>query len=157
MPASSKVSPQEVSLWPRIDDPERSGPQRGLRTTPELCHAGPVWPVPQGLCCASDGVLADRPLLIRQLSVSREKNSPKTSSSLSSVQERKIFPETSRLNLLGHQMFKCLYFSGTRSWWNRLPSFIISGRSLLLKGRLSAWNVKNHPLQPRPARSHRVW
>ncbi|CAB1436454.1 unnamed protein product [Pleuronectes platessa] len=27
---------------------ERSGPQRGLRTTPELCPAGAVWPVPRG-------------------------------------------------------------------------------------------------------------
>lgn len=151
MPASSKVSPQEVSFWPRIDDPERSGPQRGLRTAPELCHAGPVWPVPQGLCCASDGVLADRPLLIRQLSVSREKNSPKHPPLSAPCRKEKYSPKTKHLSLLGLWMFKCLYFSGTREVMDRLPPFVISGSvsnspSLSLKCQKSSASFPPGPL-----------
>lgn len=140
MQVSSKVSPQEMSFWPRIDDPERSGPQRGLRTTPELSHAGSVWPVPEGLSCASDGVLADRPLLVRQLSVSRDKTPQNILlSQLLSVLQTFLTVGIFKQNIWvsGHQVSKCFYFT-----WPRVDRLICSSHNFF------SLQSKSIPLRP---------
>lgn len=88
LPVSSKVSPQEVSLWPSIDDLERSGLSEGRHQPLSVLLLGSRDPSPQGaLPCIRWGVCRSASLSAPRL--------PKTSSdpSVLTQAQEKIVPD----------------------------------------------------------------
>lgn len=105
--------------WPR----KGQAPSEGCKQPLSFVMPGPCGPSPRGLDCASDGVLADRPLLVQQLSVSREKTPQNILlSQLLVASETFLYLKEKQslatyLSFSSTQISKCLHLSWTKSWW----------------------------------------